>query len=166
MTGRRSAGLLLFRTTGQGCEVLLGHMGGPFFARKDAGAWTVPKGEYGDDERAWDAARREFREELGLAPPDGEPVPLGEVRQRGGKTVTVWAIEADLDPADMVPGTFTMEWPPRSGRIQEFPELDRVAWLPVDRARELIVTAQRTFLDRLTEPPHGTEPTHGAGHPH
>ncbi|MEV7288534.1 NUDIX domain-containing protein [Streptomyces sp. NPDC093252] len=153
MTGRRSAGLLLFRTTAQSCEVLLGHMGGPFFARKDAGAWTVPKGEYGDDEAAWDAARREFREELGLAPPDGEPVPLGEVRQSGGKTVTVWAIEAELDPADMVPGTFTMEWPPRSGRIQEFPELDRVAWLPVDRARELIVTAQRAFLDRLTEHP-------------
>ncbi|MFC7911739.1 NUDIX domain-containing protein [Streptomyces nigra] len=148
---RRSAGLLLFRRTDAGPEVLLGHMGGPYFARRDAGAWTVPKGEYAPDEPAWDAARREFQEELGLPPPDGEAVPLGEVRQAGGKTVTVWAVEADLDPAAVVPGTFTMEWPPRSGRTREFPELDRVAWLPLDRARELIVKAQAAFLDRLAE---------------
>ncbi|MFJ3864897.1 NUDIX domain-containing protein [Streptomyces nigra] len=148
---RRSAGLLLFRRTNAGPEVLLGHMGGPYFARRDAGAWTVPKGEYAPDEPAWDAARREFQEELGLPPPDGEAVPLGEVKQAGGKTVTVWAVEADLDPAAVVPGTFTMEWPPRSGRTQEFPELDRVAWLPLDRARELIVKAQAAFLDRLAE---------------
>ncbi|MBQ1001475.1 NUDIX domain-containing protein [Streptomyces nigra] len=148
---RRSAGLLLFRRTDAGPEVLLGHMGGPYFARRDAGAWTVPKGEYAPDEPAWDAARREFQEELGLPPPDGEAVPLGEVKQAGGKTVTVWAVEADLDPAAVVPGTFTMEWPPRSGRTQEFPELDRVAWLPLDRARELIVKAQAAFLDRLAE---------------
>ncbi|MFE5185865.1 NUDIX domain-containing protein [Streptomyces sp. NPDC056628] len=148
---RRSAGLLLFRRTGAGPEVLLGHMGGPYFARRDAGAWTVPKGEYPPDEPAWDAARREFQEELGLPPPDGEAVALGEVRQAGGKTVTVWAVEADLDPAAVVPGTFTMEWPPRSGRTQEFPELDRVAWLSLDRARELIVKAQAAFLDRLAE---------------
>ncbi|MFE7270954.1 NUDIX domain-containing protein [Streptomyces sp. NPDC057623] len=149
--GRRSAGLLLFRRTDAGLEVLLGHMGGPFFARKDAGAWTVPKGEYEPDEPAWEAARREFREELGLAPPDGAAVPLGEVRQTGGKIVTVWAVEADLDPATVVPGTFRMEWPPRSGRTQEFPELDRVEWLGVDRAREVIVRAQAAFLDRLAE---------------
>ncbi|AZP16133.1 NUDIX domain-containing protein [Streptomyces aquilus] len=149
---RTSAGLLLFRRTEAGIEVLLGHMGGPFFARRDAGAWTVPKGEYvPDEEPAWEAARREFREELGLAPPDGDAVPLGEVRQSGGKLVTVWAIEADLDPATVVPGTFRMEWPPKSGRQQEFPELDRVAWFPVERAREVIVTAQATFLDRLAE---------------
>ncbi|WP_055622333.1 NUDIX domain-containing protein [Streptomyces sp. JHA19] len=148
---RRSAGLLLFRRTDAGPEVLLGHMGGPYFARRDAGAWTVPKGEYAPDEPAWDAARREFQEELGLPPPDGEAVPLGEVKQAGGKTVTVWAVEADLDPAAVVPGTFTMEWPPRSGRTREFPELDRVAWLPLDRARELIVKAQAAFLDRLAE---------------
>ena len=148
---RRSAGLLLFRRTDAGPEVLLGHMGGPYFARRDAGAWTVPKGEYAPDEPAWDASRREFQEELGLPPPDGEAVALGEVRQAGGKTVTVWAVEADLDPADVVPGTFTMEWPPRSGRTQEFPELDRVAWLSLDRARELIVKAQAAFLDRLAE---------------
>ncbi|MFE4576695.1 NUDIX domain-containing protein [Streptomyces chartreusis] len=148
---RRSAGLLLFRRTDAGLEVLLGHMGGPFFARRDAGAWTVPKGEYEPDEPAWDAARREFQEELGLPPPDGEALPLGEVRQTGGKIVTVWAIEADLDPATVVPGTFRMEWPPRSGRTQEFPELDRVEWLDLDRAREVVVKAQAAFLDRLAE---------------
>jgi predicted NUDIX family NTP pyrophosphohydrolase len=148
---KRSAGLLLFRTTDKGLEVLLGHMGGPFFARRDAGAWTVPKGEYEPDEPAWEAARREFREELGLAPPDGEAIDLGEVRQTNGKTVTAWAVRADLDPAAIVPGTFRMEWPPRSGRLQEFPELDRVAWFGLDRARAVIVKAQAAFLDRLAE---------------
>ncbi|MFE1249810.1 NUDIX domain-containing protein [Streptomyces sp. NPDC058735] len=148
---RRSAGLLLHRPAGDGREVLLGHMGGPFFARRDAGAWTVPKGEYESGESAWAAARREFEEELGLPPPDGEAVALGEVKQSGGKLVTVWAIEADLDPATIAPGTFRMEWPPRSGRFAEFPELDRVAWFGLERARELIVKAQAAFLDRLTE---------------
>jgi predicted NUDIX family NTP pyrophosphohydrolase len=151
---RRSAGLLLHRRSPRGTEVLLGHMGGPFHARRDAGAWTIPKGEYGPAESAWDAARREFEEELGLPPPDGGAVPLGEVRQAGGKTVTAWAVEADLDPATVVPGTFRMEWPPRSGRIGEFPELDRVAWFTPDRAREVIVTAQAAFLDRLAEHSH------------
>ncbi|MFE9763032.1 NUDIX domain-containing protein [Streptomyces sp. NPDC005808] len=150
-TGRRSSGLLLFRRTDRGLEVLLGHMGGPFFARRNEGAWTVPKGEYEPDESAWDAARREFQEELGLPPPDGKAVPLGEIRQTGGKVVTAWAVEADLDPATVVPGTFEMEWPPKSGRSQEFPELDRVEWLGLDRARSLIVKAQTEFLDRLAE---------------
>ncbi|MFC8432570.1 NUDIX domain-containing protein [Streptomyces sp. NPDC057253] len=149
---RTSAGLLLFRHTENGLEVLLGHMGGPFFARRDAGAWSVPKGEYEPgSESAWDAARREFQEELGLPPPDGEAVPLGEVRQTNGKVVTAWAIEADLDPATVVPGVFSMEWPPTSGRMQEFPELDRVAWFGLDRARAVIVKAQAAFLDRLAE---------------
>ncbi|MER6032763.1 MULTISPECIES: NUDIX domain-containing protein [unclassified Streptomyces] len=148
---RRSAGLLLFRRADDGLQVLLGHMGGPFFAKKDAGAWTVVKGEYDAGEPAWEAARREFREELGLAPPEGDAVPLGEVVQRGGKVVTAWAVEADLDPETVAPGTFTMEWPPRSGRAQEFPELDRVAWFGLDRAREVIVSAQTAFLDRLAE---------------
>ncbi|MCH5674469.1 NUDIX domain-containing protein [Streptomyces gilvus] len=150
-TGRRSAGLLLYRHTDHGLEVLLGHMGGPFFAKRDAGAWSVPKGEYEPDEPAWDAARREFREELGLEPPDGEAVPLGEVRQTNGKIVTAWAVEADLDPATVSPGLFTMEWPPKSGRTKEFPELDRVEWLGLDRAREVIVKAQSAFLERLAE---------------
>jgi predicted NUDIX family NTP pyrophosphohydrolase len=151
VTARRSAGLLLFRRSEQGLEVLLGHMGGPFFTRRQAGAWTVPKGEYDPDEPAWEAARREFREELGVAPPDGEAVPLGEVRQTGGKIVTVWAVEGDLDPEAIAPGTFSMEWPPKSGRTQEFPELDRVRWFGLDAARTVIVTAQTAFLDRLAE---------------
>ncbi|WND22558.1 NUDIX domain-containing protein [Streptomyces violaceus] len=148
---KRSAGLLLFRPTGNGLEVLLGHMGGPFFSRRDAGAWTIPKGEYEPDESAWAAARREFEEELGLPPPDGEAIALGEVRQTNGKIVSAWAIEADLDPATIAPGTFRMEWPPRSGQLQEFPELDRVAWFGLDRGREVIVKAQAAFLDRLAE---------------
>ncbi|MEV7795482.1 NUDIX domain-containing protein [Streptomyces sp. NPDC087512] len=151
---RRSAGLLLHRPGGNGTEVLLGHMGGPFYARRDAGAWTIPKGEYDPAEPAWDAARREFEEELGLPPPDGEAVALGEVRQSGGKIVTAWAVEADLDPATIAPGSFRMEWPPRSGRTEEFPELDRVAWFTLDRAREVIVKAQAAFLDRLAEHSH------------
>ncbi|MEV6113781.1 NUDIX domain-containing protein [Streptomyces sp. NPDC052109] len=148
---KHSAGLLLFRHTDEGLEVLLGHMGGPLWAKKDAGAWTVPKGEYEPDEPAWDAARREFQEELGLVPPGGKAVPLGEVTQRNGKIVTAWAVEADPDLSGFSPGTFAMEWPPRTGRVQEFPELDRVEWLGLDRARELIITAQAAFLDRLAE---------------
>ncbi|MCW5251132.1 NUDIX domain-containing protein [Streptomyces sp. SHP 1-2] len=148
---RRSAGLLLHRAGREGTEVLLGHMGGPFHARRDAGSWTLPKGEYEGGDSPWDAARREFAEELGLPPPEGPAVPLGEVRQAGGKIVTAWAVEADLDPAAVVPGTFRMEWPPRSGRTAEFPELDRVAWFGLERAREVIVGAQSAFLDRLAE---------------
>ncbi|MYV37388.1 NUDIX domain-containing protein [Streptomyces sp. SID1328] len=148
---KRSAGLLLFRHTDRGLEVLLGHMGGPFWATKDEGAWSVPKGEYEADEPAWDAARREFQEELGIAPPKGPALPLGEIAQRNGKIVTAWAVEADLDPATIAPGTFTMEWPPHSGRVQEFPELDRVAWFTPEEARPLMVSGQGTFLDRLAE---------------
>ncbi|MGW2211610.1 NUDIX domain-containing protein [Streptomyces sp. NPDC001781] len=148
---KRSAGLLLFRRTGRGLEVLLGHMGGPLWATKDEGAWSVPKGEYEADESAWDAARREFEEELGIAPPNGPALPLGEIAQRNGKIVTAWAVEADLDPSAVAPGTFTMEWPPHSGRVQEFPELDRVAWFTPEEARGLMVLGQGTFLDRLAE---------------
>jgi predicted NUDIX family NTP pyrophosphohydrolase len=150
----RSAGVLLWRRASDGTvEVLLGHMGGPFWARKDATAWSVPKGEYADEELPLVAAEREFTEELGLplpVPPE-QLVPLGEVRQPGGKRLTLWAAEADLDPAAVVPGTFVMEWPPRSGRTTEFPELDRVAWLPLEDARERLVKGQRAFLDRLGE---------------
>ncbi|MER8015264.1 NUDIX domain-containing protein [Streptomyces griseoluteus] len=148
---KRSAGLLLFRHTDRGLEVLLGHMGGPLWAGKDEGAWSVPKGEYEADEPAWEAARREFQEELGIAPPDGPALPLGEIAQRNGKIVTAWAVEADLDPATITPGTFTMEWPPHSGRVREFPELDRVAWFTPEEARGLMVFGQGTFLDRLAE---------------
>ena len=141
----------MFRRADAGVEVLIGHMGGPFWARKDDGAWSIPKGEYDSDEPPQAAARREFTEELGLPPPDGELLDLGEVRQSGGKTVIVWAVEGDLDPADAVPGTFQLEWPHGSGRMQEFPELDRVAWFGVDAARAKVVAAQRAFLDRLAQ---------------
>jgi predicted NUDIX family NTP pyrophosphohydrolase len=151
VAGKRSAGILLFRRAGGQVEVLLGHMGGPFWQRKDAGAWSVPKGEYEPEEDPVAAARREFEEELGLPVPAGELIELGDVRQTGGKVVTVWAVEGDLDPDDVVPGTFAMEWPKGSGRLQEFPEVDRVAWLGLDEAREKLVTTQRAFLDRLAE---------------
>jgi predicted NUDIX family NTP pyrophosphohydrolase len=126
-------------------------MGGPFWARRDEGAWSIPKGEYEPDEDPQDAARREFEEELGLPPPAGELLPLGSVRQTGGKEVTVWAVEGDLDPGLVVPGTFEMEWPKGSGRIREFPEIDRVEWFGLDEARSKIVAKQRDFLDRLGE---------------
>ncbi|WP_431046140.1 NUDIX domain-containing protein [Streptomyces sp. P1-3] len=152
MTARQSAGVLLYRRTGPDTEVLLGHMGGPFWARKDARAWSLPKGEYQpDQEEPEAAARREFAEELGLPPPAGDWAALGSVRQTGGKVVTVWAVEGDLDPRLVVPGTFELEWPPRSGRLQRFPELDRVAWWGLDQAREKIVAKQQVFLDRLGE---------------
>lgn len=149
MTGRRSAGLLLFRHPGPALEVLIGHMGGPFWARRDQAAWSIPKGEHGDEEEPLAAAVREFEEELGRPAPAGPYLSLGEVRQAGGKTVTAWAVEADLDPGTVVPGTFRMEWPRGSGRVQEFPELDRVAWLPLDRAGGKLVAGQRVFLERL-----------------
>jgi predicted NUDIX family NTP pyrophosphohydrolase len=146
---KRSAGLLVFRRADAGIEVLLGHMGGPYWARKDAGAWSIPKGEYDADEPPQAAARREFAEELGMPPPDGPLIELGEVRQASGKTVSAWAVEGELDPADVVPGTFRLEWPRGSGRMQDFPEVDRVAWFGLDSARGKLVSAQRDLLDRL-----------------
>ncbi|MFF3458300.1 NUDIX domain-containing protein [Streptomyces sp. NPDC002730] len=151
MTAKRSAGLLLFRRRGTDIEVLIGHMGGPFWQARDEAAWSVPKGEYTPEEEPMAAARREFEEELGLAPPDGGWLPLGEARQPNGKIVTVWALEGDLDTDLVVPGTFTTEWPPGSGRMQEFPEIDRAEWLGVEAAREKLVAGQRVFLDRLSE---------------
>lgn len=151
MAPTTSAGLLLYRRTAAGIEVLVGHMGGPFWAGRDAGAWTVPKGEHDATEDAHAAALREFVEELGCEPPPGPDVDLGEVRQKAGKTVRVWAREGDLDVTRVVSNTFELEWPPRSGRRQDFPELDRVAWLPVDRARRLMVSAQAELLDRLVD---------------
>ncbi|WP_210505354.1 NUDIX domain-containing protein [Naasia sp. SYSU D00057] len=147
---RRSAGILLFRRS-PGLEVLLAHMGGPFWQRKDAGAWTIPKGEPLGGEDGLATAEREFAEELGLPVPDGLRIDLGEIRQSGGKLVHAWAVEGDLDPSAVEPGTFELEWPPRSGRTATFPEVDRVAWLAPDRASELILTGQRAFLARLQE---------------
>lgn len=148
---RQSAGILLYRKKNGKLEVLLGHMGGPFWARKDAGGWSLPKGEYEPDEAPEAAARREFAEELGLPVPTGELTDLGQVKQSGGKTVTMWALEGDLDPAQAVPGTFEMEWPKGSGRLQEFPELDRFAWFPLPTAREKLLKGQLPFLDRLIQ---------------
>jgi predicted NUDIX family NTP pyrophosphohydrolase len=151
MAGKRSAGILLFRRAGPSVEVLLGHMGGPFWVKRDAGGWSIPKGEYEPDEQPEAAARREFHEELGVPVPAGELIDLGDVRQGSGKVVTVWAIESDFDPKDVVPGTFDLEWPKGSGRIEQFPEIDRVAWVDVEGARAKIVAGQQPFLDRLVD---------------
>jgi predicted NUDIX family NTP pyrophosphohydrolase len=140
---------VVFRRSDGVAEVLLGHMGGPFWARKDDGGWSVPKGEYLPDEEPEAAARREFQEELGMPAPAGDLLELGEVKQSGGKVVTAWAVEGDVDPSLVVPGTFEMEWPKGSGRMQEFPELDRVAWFDLAQARAKILVGQRPFLDRL-----------------
>lgn len=145
-----SGGILLWRRAAAGdLEVLIAHMGGPFWAKKDERAWSLPKGECEDGEEPLRAARREWTEELGLPAPEGEAVDLGEVRQKNGKRVHAWAVEGELDPASIVPGTFETEWPPRSGRRQEFPEVDRVAWVDPATARVKLVAAQAEFVDRL-----------------
>jgi len=149
MSGRRSAGLLLYRRRNGRPEVFIGHMGGPFWAKKDERAWSVFKGEHDDSEDPFAAARREFEEETGSPPPDGPVIDLGEVRQSSGKRVTAWAVEGDFDPDAVVSNTFTTEWPPRSGRMQEFPEVDRARWFDLDTARAKLVKAQVGFIDRL-----------------
>jgi predicted NUDIX family NTP pyrophosphohydrolase len=148
---KRSAGLLLYRYRDGLLEVLLGHPGGPFFASKDDGVWTVPKGELdpGEDELA--AAHREFTEEIGTAPPDGDPLPLGETLQSNGKVAVVWALEGDLDVTEISCNLFEMEWPPKSGRLESFPELDRAGWFDVDTARRKAFPSQGPFFDRLLE---------------
>jgi predicted NUDIX family NTP pyrophosphohydrolase len=146
-----SAGLLLYRVTDDGVEVLLGHPGGPFWARKDDGAWSIPKGEYTTDEDPWSAARREFREEIGFDAPDGPPLDLPPVKQAGGKVVTAFAVQGDLDVTDSVSNTFELEWPKGSGRIKEYPEVDRVAWLPIEAARVKLLKGQLPLLDSLLE---------------
>ncbi len=143
-----SAGILMYRRRGSGIQVLLVHPGGPFWRNKDAGAWSIPKGEYTAQEDAEAAARREFGEELGLEA-SGELEPLGEVRQKGGKRVTAFALEGDLDPSAIRSNEFEMEWPPRSGRSQSFPEIDRAAWFTLVEARERILASQGPLLDRL-----------------
>lgn len=144
-----SAGILLFKRNA-GLEVLLVHPGGPFFARKDAGAWSIPKGEYDDSEDALAAAIREFAEETGQTI-NGDFLPLSAVRQKGGKEVLAWAIEGDMDPETIVSNTFELEWPPRSGKMRQFPEVDRAAWFDLPTAREKINERQRAFLDELEE---------------
>lgn len=146
-----SAGLLLHRRIGAVTEVLIGHPGGPFWARKDEGVWSIPKGECSSGEDPWEVARREFAEEIGRPAPDGPVLELGAVRQPSGKVLAVFAVAADLDVSEIRSNTFTMEWPKGSGRIREFPELDRAAWLPAELAEAKLLKGQRVFLSRLLE---------------
>ena len=149
---KRSAGLLVFRRVSGDPEVLLVHPGGPYWAKKDDGSWSLPKGEYEPDEDPLEVAFREFREELGADPPEGqEPIFLGEVRQPGGKLVTAWALPGDLDVETVVSNTFSMEWPPRSGRTAEFPEVDRAGWFDLETARRKLLAGQLGLLDRFAE---------------
>jgi predicted NUDIX family NTP pyrophosphohydrolase len=150
---KRSAGVLLFRRDGAEPEFLLVHPGGPFWAKKDAGAWSIPKGQIEAEEEPRACAIRELEEELGAAPalePEGL-IELGSIKQRAGKVVEAWAAEAEFDPATLASNTFAMEWPPRSGNQQEFPEVDRAEWFDLAAAREKILPAQAEFLDRLLE---------------
>jgi predicted NUDIX family NTP pyrophosphohydrolase len=147
---KRSAGLLLFRQSGRAVEVLLVHPGGPFWARKDEGAWSIPKGEYDPGENPQAVAVREFEEETG-ARPQGEPVALGSFRQSSAKLIDVWALEGEFDPDRLVSNMFAMEWPPRSGRTQQFPEVDRAAWFDLEEAQRRIVKGQRPVLAVLRE---------------
>jgi predicted NUDIX family NTP pyrophosphohydrolase len=146
---KRSAGILMYRRADAGVEVLLVHPGGPFWARKDLGAWSIPKGEHEDDEDGLTTARREFAEETGTVLAPGELIALGAIKQRAGKVVQAWAAEGDLDAAAVKSNSFTMQWPPRSGQMKEFPEVDRAEWFGLDEARERIIPAQAAFLDRL-----------------
>ena len=149
---KQSAALLVFRRHPD-LEVLLIHPGGPFWARKDDGAWSIPKGEYLDDEPARVAASREFLEEVGIAPPEGEPFDLGLARLTSGKIVTCFAVEGDVDLTDFSSNTFEMEWPRSSGRMQSFPEADRAAWFSIPQARVKLSRGQLPFLDRLVQHP-------------
>ena len=153
---RKSAGLLMFRGSGDSLEVLLVHPGGPFWARKDDGAWSIPKGEFGDHEDALSAAIREFEEETGQ-PIAGDFVALEPVVQPGGKTVLAWAVAGDFDPARLRSNTFQIEWPPRSGRRREFPEVDRAGWFDLESARQKILKGQQPLLDQLVNALHHSE---------
>jgi predicted NUDIX family NTP pyrophosphohydrolase len=148
---KRSAGILLFRGRGPALRLLLVHPGGPFWAKKDLGAWSIPKGESEEGEDALAVARREFEEELGSRAPAGEVIDLGELVQPSRKVVTAFAIEGDFDASRLASNRFEMEWPPKSGRVQSFPEVDRAQWFTVEEAREKILPGQRPFIDRLLE---------------
>ncbi len=145
---KRSAGLLMYRLIEGNLEVFLVHMGGPFWAKKDIGAWSIPKGEYEPGEDPFEAAKREFLEETGFTPV-GEFMKLKDVKQPGGKVVSAWAFEGDCDARQVASNTFSMEWPPRSGRFQEFPEVDHAEWFEPDIANEKILKGQRPFIEEL-----------------
>jgi predicted NUDIX family NTP pyrophosphohydrolase len=147
---KKSAGLMMYRFKGNVLEVFLAHMGGPFWAKKDEGAWSIPKGEYGDTEDPFAAAKREFKEETGLEP-NGNFVELQTLKQPGGKEIKAWAFEGDCDPSGISSNTFELEWPPRSGEISEFPEIDRAEWFPTIAARMKILKGQTGFIDELCE---------------
>lgn len=147
---KRSAGILLYKRSAGELLVLLAHPGGPFWQKRDLGAWTIPKGEFASGEAAEDAARREFREELGVDA-TGPLRPLGTVTQRAGKQVTAFALEGDFDVAALHSNTFEVEWPPRSGRLVAFPEIDKVQWMPLETARIKILASQIPLLDRLAD---------------
>lgn len=150
MAARRSAGLLLFRVAPDGTiEALIAHMGGPFWERKDDGAWSIPKGELREGEDPLTAARREFTEELGLAPPDGTPIHLGVLRQSAGKEVEIWAQRGDLDVSEIHGNLFELEWPPKSGEIRRYPEIDRAAWFDLQTASRKLLRGQVRFLQLL-----------------
>jgi predicted NUDIX family NTP pyrophosphohydrolase len=148
-----SAGVLVYRNRDGVVEVLIAHPGGPFWARKDDGAWSIPKGEYLDGDDAWAAAQREFGEELGLPVPAGPRIDLVPLKQPSGKVVTAFAVRGDLDVTDARSNTFELEWPKGSGRLREFPEVDRVAWFPVAQARAKLLKGQRALLDQLMAQP-------------
>ena len=148
---KRSAGILMYRGSGRALELLLVHPGGPFWARKDLGAWSIPKGEYAEGEDPLAVAKREFEEELGNAPPQGAFLPLGELVQPSRKLITAFALEGDFDPATLQSNRFELEWPRGSGRKQSFPEVDRAAWFAPAKAREKIQPGQAPFIDRLLE---------------
>ena len=147
---KRSAGILMYRREGEDVLLLLVHPGGPYWAKKDFGSWSIPKGECAEDEDALAAARREFAEETGCKP-EGEFQPLGEIIQSGGKHVVAWAVSGDFDPQTLTSNRFEMEWPPRSGQIRSFPEIDRAAWFTVAEARKRLLHAQTTLIDRLLD---------------
>jgi predicted NUDIX family NTP pyrophosphohydrolase len=146
---KRSAGILVYRGEGAALELLLVHPGGPFWAKKDLGAWSIPKGEYEAREDPLAVAKREFEEELGAPAPDGIYRPLGEIAQPSRKIISAWAIEGDFDPATLKSNSFEMQWPPKSGHKQSFPEVDRAAWFAPDEARTKILPGQAGFIDRL-----------------
>src|SRR5438094_3531761 len=148
-SGKTSAGILLWHTREGALEVLLAHMGGPYWAKKDLGHWTIPKGEVEEGEELVAVARREFAEETGHELPDTPLIELGEIRQKSGKLVLAWAARGDLDAATAVSNTYQLEWPPRSGRVETFPEIDRVEWFELNQARRKLKAAQVPFLDRL-----------------
>jgi predicted NUDIX family NTP pyrophosphohydrolase len=156
---RLSAGILLYKvSTGHVVEVLVAHMGGPFWARRDLGSWDIPKGGYGPGEDAFTAAMREFEEELGSPVPSADFMDLGSSKEPSGKVVTIWAASGDLDTSTVVSNTFDLEWPTGSGQVCQFPEVDRASWFDVNTAREKLFTGQSIFLDRLIDVLRKTRP--------